>query len=1183
MSDKGHGFIEAPELPIHRVVASVMNTPWRVAGLTDSAQSWYAGNLLREHPHVLIICPDDNAADRFIQDLRFFYPESNPVAFPAWGTLPFEMVSPAPEVSAARTYAQLVTLKQDSFCLVASVQSLLQRIVPEAPLTALTFSLSSNTAYPRQELLAAFHNCGYTKVSLVEHIGEIAIRGNVIDFFPSGTETPIRLEFFDTLLEKIKTFDPRTQRSTGSLTTYTVLPITEALPFKGLENPKLLEQALTNIKAQGIRCETPPREIAKSISAIQNAIHIPGYEILSFIALDTRETLFDALPQDTLCIIQNELAYSHTLAVASDHIDDRELRLSEQHYLTPRRDMLFLSSAELHNKVSAFSRVLLGSAAILESIDDSILETKRIVTREHARLGAGIHEKLGSAQTFSALRELIQQWKQETYRIAFVVGSKGRSARLQELLQDLEIETQHTELSFPQWLDTAEAGIPVILFGHLEQGFVHHDEKFALISENEIFSKKSYRTGKLEQKDLKRLLSSLGQLAPGNLVVHEDFGVGRYQGLKHLAVEGSEGDFAHIEYADSTLYLPAHNISKIQKYVGAEGSEPQLDKLSSQRWLKTKAKVREAVATLAGELVALYAARQVAEGFAFDPITREDEQFADSFPFDETPDQRTAIEDTLNDMQSIRPMDRLICGDVGFGKTEVAIRAAFKCVNSGKQVAVLVPTTILVEQHTNSFLERFRGYPVRIRAMSRFYGRKEIEETTTGLRSGKVDIVIGTHKLLGKNIEFKDLGLLIIDEEHRFGVKQKEKLKQLKRKIDVLTLTATPIPRTLHMAMLSIRDISIISTAPTDRRVIKTYLAQRNELLIRDTLLREYQRGGQSFFLHNRVQTISSITAGLHELCPELHFEFAHGQMSEGQLSSIMRRFLAKEIDVLVCTTIIESGIDIPNANTILIDRADTFGLAQLYQIRGRVGRSSKQAYCYFLIPPMRRLGAEAQQRLKALQALDDLGQGFQLALRDLEIRGAGNLLGKEQSGNVISVGYDLYTKILNEAVAHLKGDSPALVDTIDPDIRIKSHAFIPDYYIPDISERLILYQRLTSLSDLQEADALRLEIEDRFGAYGEEVENLLLLMHIRILCKASGVVQLDKIRDRLILSFAPQAPVKLDLLLGMVQAKPDTYRLTSNQSLSVPWQTDFESISKLYSYLESLLRRITYPDNHSN
>jgi transcription-repair coupling factor (superfamily II helicase) len=753
---------------------------------------------------------------------------------------------------------------------------------------------------------------------------------------------------------------------------------------------------------------------------------------------------------------------------------------------------------------------------------------------------------------YQPLSEILGQWRQTGLRVAFSIGSPHRARRLQRILLDLDVEVPILEsLSVEEWTESGNRHPVAILIGHLTHGMILPEEGFVIVSEREIFGEGS-RAREEKPVSVKRLLNSLSQLREGDYVVHVDYGIGQYHGCTHRQIGGHRTDLIHIQYADSTLFLPMTSIAKVQRYSGVEGQEPKLDRLSSQRWQKTKAKVRRSVEVLAGDLVKLYAARKLAKGWRFDPAGAQDEEFADGFPFQETTDQLQAIEDVLQDMAKDQPMDRLICGDVGFGKTEVALRAAYKATQHSKQVALLCPTTILAEQHFQTFQNRLTDFPVRVGAVSRFYPKEQNSKTLDQLRSGELDIVIGTHKLLQRDVAFRDLGLLIIDEEHRFGVKQKEKLKQFKKNIDVLTLTATPIPRTLHMSMLQIRDISIISTPPTDRRTVRTFVTPEDENTIRDAILRELQRKGQVFFVHNRIQSLDVVTERLRELVPDARIVSGHGQMSERQLESIMHTFLNHEADVLVSTTIVESGIDIQNANTMIIDRADTFGLAQLYQLRGRVGRSSRQAYCYFLTPKKKRLSAEAQDRLQALQSLDELGIGFQLAVRDLEIRGAGDLLGREQSGNVISVGFDLYTKILDEAIHHLSGEELAIDVLVEPEVKFDLDAFIPEEYIPDVQERMVTYQRMSSLRSSDEALLLRDEMEDRFGPPSPETITLLELMTFRGELKRYGVARCEIAEDRFTCSFAPKAPISTKRALKLLEAEPRKYRLGKNNSISV-------------------------------
>jgi len=862
-------------------------------------------------------------------------------------------------------------------------------------------------------------------------------------------------------------------------------------------------------------------------------------------------------------------------------VKERYERLLEEHQLIPGIEEQFLSPNEFKKKVLDLSPSFLDTAFIDEgSVELGTLIEKKIRTGSNTELSVQLKGQTGSG-AFQLLRKYIDSNRNRGFRIAFVMGSQSRRERTAHLLLEIGIEAESLEMSGLEWMQRA-ARYPVsILPGQISMGARLEDEKLIFIAEQEIFGERSYRKGKKARADIKKLLGSLSQLKQDDFVVHQDYGIGIYRGLSHREVEGIISDFLQIEYADSNLFLPIQHIARVQKFSAAEGQKARLDRLGSRRWQKVKARVKEAIVALAGDLIKLYAARTTGTGWRFEPWGAEDERFADYFAYQETQDQLKAIEETLADMANEKPMDRLVCGDVGFGKTEVALRAAFKCIQHGRQVAVMAPTTILVEQLKQSFINRFREYPVKIEAVSRFYGKEANTQTIAQVAQGQIDIVIGTHRLIQHDVSFKDLGLLIIDEEHRFGVKQKERLKQLKKNVDVLSLTATPIPRTLHMSLLGIRDTSIISTPPTDRQVIRTYTTTFSETLVRDAIMRELQRGGQCFFVHNRIQSIETIAARLKELVPEARFEYAHGQMNESKLEKIMLRFLKKEIDVLISTAIIESGLDIPNANTILIDRADMFGLAQLYQLRGRVGRSDRQAYAYFIVPPLKNLGSEARERLKVIQSLDDLGLGFNLAARDLEIRGAGNLLGKEQSGNVASVGFELYSKIIRDAVHHIKGEEIDPTEDLDPDLKLGFDAYIPDFYIPDVSERLVLYQRLAGIQESEEADDLAYEIEDRFGNPPEEVINLIEFMRIRGLlrkmgCSKGEVSRKEDNEYRIKLQFAGGAPVDSDRIMALIEKDKLKFRLRgSNHLLIIEKERNFDEPRDFYNYLSDIFGAI--------
>jgi transcription-repair coupling factor (superfamily II helicase) len=1151
----------------------------RYFGLQGSSKAWLTSKIYKKFQSITVICKNRKIAEQLFSDVSFFVSGTNLLHFPPWDTLPFEPVSPQTHISAMRLYALSKISSAEPYITVTSIEAISQKVIPKSITESLRFNLMTGAIIARRDLLSKLEINGFQRVSLVEEVGDMAVRGGVIDFFPNGHRHPVRLEFLADKIEKIKSFDVATQRSLEPLQNVEVIPVREIINFSAApECQNLLPSAASRIKQRGRKLETPPREVAKVLSAIKEGRQFPGLELIMPIALEEMSSYFQYLHNEPLIILDDEIGIYQELDAFWELIHERQNRLSEEHYLIPENEDLFLLPAEIKSSLSEIDTYHMDQLEVFHPEEAAHQKSINLQSVSNTELKTRLETRVGTGKALEPLTDIINRWRNLNFHIAFIVGSKNRAERLQRQLLELNFDGRILDISGAEWCDSPNRYPMVILEGHLVSGFQLPNEGLVFISENEIFSQRSYRSHKsYSERHIKRLLSSLSNLKQNEYVVHEDYGIGLYQGLVHLQVEGAESDFLHIDYADSRLYLPVQNIGKLQKYFATEGQTPALDKLGSKKWIKTKEKIRESIVTLAGDLIQLYATRSVAKGWRFDDAGAEDERFADEFPYDETPDQTEAINDTLGDMATDKPMDRLICGDVGFGKTEVAIRAAYKSIQHARQVAVLVPTTILVEQHKVSFKERFEGYPVEIGVTSRFYSAKQNKETLQLLQEGKIDIIIGTHKLLQKNIQFKDLGLLIIDEEHRFGVKQKETLKQMKKQVDVLTLTATPIPRTLHMSLLDIRDVSVISTPPHDRRLIRTYVATRNDTIIRDALLREYQRGGQSFFLHNRVQSIDFITHGLRELVPEVSFEYAHGQMSEVQLESIMRRFINGEIDVLVCTTIIESGVDIPNVNTIIIDRAHQFGLAQLYQLRGRVGRSTRQAYAYLLIPPARRLGSEAQKRLKVLQSLDDLGQGFNLALRDLEIRGAGNLLGREQSGNVCCIGYELYTKILKEAILNLKGEELDLEESIDPEVKLGISAYIPDSYIPDVSERLVMYQRLAAVISSQETNQLALEIEDRFGCLGDEVKNLIEVMRIRGLLRTHGVVKADYNQSSLSLSFSPRASIDLKKILELQKQHPERYKFGRSLSLNVLLDQDRPLAPvEIYQLAKSTLEKVS-------
>ena len=1153
----------------------------RFYGVRGAVRSLLAARLFAEQSSLILVTASAAEALTLYSDLLFFIPAQHRAhvkLLPGWEVLPFEHLSPATDVSATRLTCLIGCQRSLCTAIVTSIDVLMQKVPSPTLLSQLPFTITHNQEFERDSLIARFMQCGYQRTTTAQMIGDFAVRGAVIDFFPEHVVNPIRIEFRGNMVSRLRSFNPDSQRSLEALPEVEVLPVSEYIMFK--DNAlvqEYLSDAVARIEQRGRELELAPRHIARICDALLHGETLQGLEHFHAMLYPGACSALDYLAPDTAVLVDDEIALTHVLDARWELICDREERLTQHHEFIAPKESLYYSPDQMLSLLGGRPCTNFDSVAVIQRDLERYAHTK-VTTISNTALQSKLLGSAGSGQALQPLIETIEELRQSEFAVAFCVSSLSRAERLHRILLDYDLEALIYQQDAHDWLRQRSRHTVVILVGELSAGFRLIEEKICLITEGEIFP---HGGGKLQQRKqtrLDKILRDLAQLEPNDYIVHVDYGVGIYRGIVFREIEGAGYDFVHLEYAGETkLFLPIENIGKVQKFVANEGQAPVLDKLGSQRWAKLKAKVRRDVATLAGDLINLYAARSVSKGWRFDPAGAEDERFADGFPYRETPDQAEAIQATLNDMQSDKPMDRLVCGDVGFGKTEVALRACFKAVQHGKQVLLLAPTTLLVEQHLNTFRDRFLEFAVEIAAVSRLYPATENRKTLELRAEGRLDVVIGTHRLLQSDVRLKDLGLVIIDEEHRFGVAQKERLKRLRQEVDVLALTATPIPRTLQMSLLGIRDLSLIATPPSDRRAIRTYVAEYNHDLIRDAILKELQRGGQSFMLHNRVTNIATVTAELRGLVPEARFEFAHGQMKERELDQIMLNFLNREIDVLVCTTIIESGLDIPNANTMIVDRADRLGLAQLYQLRGRIGRSSKQAYCYLLIPEIRSIEDDARKRLNALQTLDELGMGFNLAARDLEIRGAGNLLGKDQSGNVAAVGLELYNKILHEAVLNLRGETLSPVEVTDPQVKLGISAYIPEFYIPDISERLILYQRLAALADPRDADELSLEIEDRFGVLPTEADNLLELMRYRALLKQFGVLKAEFGNERLLLSFGTHTQVNPEQVSRLVTAKPDNYKLRQNNALAIVLNDIvLESPRQLFGLTEELLRGLT-------
>jgi transcription-repair coupling factor (superfamily II helicase) len=1122
---------------------------------------------------VLIITAGARDAENLYDDLAFFLGEDRALSsfgcrlhlFPSWEVLPFEKLSPHPEIIAARLEGLYKLIEEPAPILIGTPAALMQKLIPREALKRSYLYIVVRQELPREEFLDHLVQWGFQNVPLVEERGDFAVRGGIIDLFSPGYARPLRLEFDGDQLESIREFNPANQRSERSHEEMLLLPMKEfSLKRSGIEG------ALRALEQRGGELEMDRREKQALIESLRAGIPSPGMEVWAPYFYPELVPLFSYLPPQTLIWLDGADRVEAEAERFGRLVWDRNEKAKEERRLVPPAEALYLNEHEWRDALKPFSQVQGEALTIMASGERAAEMT---LTIESFLTGDIRHETAAHNKelTLGPIVERLKRWQSE--RVVLVAPTRGDAGRLQELLGNYDVQIPLYDESPASLLARAEVDRAIVR-GHLNQGFRLPEARLVMLTFDEIFGTRKRQPIAAAKSHPSHFLNSLSELNQDDYVVHLDHGIGIYRGLKFLQVAGVAGEFLHLEYeAGDRLYLPVDRINMVQKYIGGDGAQPELDRLGGTAWEKVKAKTRKAILAMAEELVQLYAFREAREGNAFAPPDALYKEFEAGFEFEETPDQQRAIDETLADMQKRKPMDRLICGDVGYGKTEVAMRAAFLAVEGGRQVALLAPTTILAQQHLQTFRHRFRNHPVRIEMVSRFLTAKEIQQVLADAARGTVDIVIGTHRLLQKDVEFKELGVVIIDEEHRFGVAHKERLKKMRQLVDVVSLTATPIPRTLHMSLVGIRDLSIIETPPLDRLAIQTYVTRYDERVIRDAVLRELERGGQVFFLHNRVETIDRIAFKLADLVPEAKLAVAHGQMRPKDLEKVMMDFLENRTQVLVCSAIIESGLDFPNANTIIINRADKFGLAQLYQLRGRVGRSHRHAYAYLLIPGEKAITPDAERRLRALQELDGLGGGFKLALHDLEIRGAGNLLGAQQSGQITAIGFELYTEMMEQAVRELKGETVA--PEVEPEIRLGIPAYLPEEYMPDVNQRLFFYKRLASLRNAQERDELEDEIQDRFGPYGAPVENLFLVMDLRRVLKEFLVHQISVSEGKVFVLFHPESPVKVEKLLGLIRKQQDRFRLSPDGRLSfAPHSQDWnalvgEVIQLLYSLFE--------------
>ncbi len=1051
----------------------------------------------------IIVTFSETKARRIYEDYRFY--DRNVYLFPAKDLIFYQADIAGNVITEQRMRCIRALTEVDRCTIVTTVDAFMAHLPPLSSIEDSVIYLDEGGSVSESELAAQLVDAGYVRNYQIEGKGQFSIRGGIVDIYPLTDDNPVRLELWGDTIDSIRTFDILSQRSVEKLSTVAIFPALETV----LDRERI-EEGVEKVTKEATEAREKLRKLFKTeeganayriATNLKEELEIAGQSGVntdSFLEYfyDDTETLCDYLSKRSCLYFYDEPVRMAECAsaVEAEFSESMRMRL-EKGYALPTQTKLICSKDEVFARFENMTGVAMSTLSLPGGVFKTAA-TVNIVTRAMNSYN----------NSFDSLVADLKRLSKNSYRVILVCASRTRASRLADDLRENHVNAFNTE-------DTDREVKPkevMVTYGHLSQGFEYPLIKFAVISEADVFTQRQQKKKHRPKYEGSRI-ASFTELKIGDYVVHSSHGLGIYQGIEQVNVDSVTKDYMKISYRDGgNLYIPATALDTIQKYASAGAAAPKLNKLGGQEWAKTKSKVREAVDVIAQDLVDLYAARSSKKGYEYDRDSVWQTEFEELFPFEETEDQLAAIRDTKRDMESDKIMDRLICGDVGYGKTEIAIRAAFKAVSEGKQVVYLVPTTVLAQQHYTTFIQRMKDYPIRIDLLCRFRSRSEITQTVKDLASGMVDIVIGTHRVLSKDVSFKDLGLLIIDEEQRFGVSHKEKIKKLKENVDVLTLTATPIPRTLHMSLIGIRDMSVLEEAPQDRLPIQTFVMEYNEELVREAIGRELARGGQVFYVYNRVQSIADMTSALTRILPEARISFAHGQMKEAELERIMYDFVSGDIDVLVATTIIETGLDIPNVNTIIIHDADQMGLSQLYQLRGRVGRSNRTAYAFLMYRRNKVLREVAEKRLQAIRDFTELGSGFKIAMQDLEIRGAGNLLGERQSGHMNAVGYDMYCKLLNEAVKRKKGEE--VIEENDVSVDLDIDAFIPDTYIASENQKIDVYKRISCIQSKEEADDMRDELTDRFGAIPRSVENLL---DVALLRTVAGKVFVTDITEK--------------------------------------------------------------------
>ncbi|MFY5898323.1 transcription-repair coupling factor [Acinetobacter pittii] len=1126
-----------------------------VGSLLGSSAALLFKEIAVQHSSLLVVVARNNQHVAQLESELEFY-GIKPTIFPDWEILPYDRLSPHQDIVSERL-AILSNMPQKGVLLI-SASTLAQRVAPYSWVLGEHFDIRVGQKFDLEQQKLRLVQAGYHLVDTVYDHGEFAVRGSIMDIFASGQDAPIRIDLFDDEIDTLKFFDPETQRTTTTLKSFTVLPAKE-FPLK--EARSIFRDRYSELFPTANPKKNPIYQ------DVLDGIASPGIEFYLPLFFDktqmqSQSTLTTYFPKNCIVITTSDVDTDLTSfwKEVFRRYEDRRHN-ADQPILPP--DELFIVPNNLLSALNQFPRMLVSAETVEQKVGALNLKVE-----QPPKLPVDPKKD----KPFAVVKKYIDE---ANHPVLLVAESAGRRESLRDGLRASLGDIPSVD-SFEQFQKSQFA--IAITNAPLDRGLLLTDQ-LSVISENQLYEHRVVQRRRKRQQEVSEefLIRSLTELSIGAPVVHIDHGVGRYAGLITLAIEGQDYEFLQLDYAEEAkVYVPVTNLHLISRYSGGDPDLAPLHKIGTDAWSKAKRKALEQIHDVAAELLHIQARRQSKPGFGFEVDQSLYMQFASGFAYEETLDQANAIEATLYDMQQAKPMDRLVCGDVGFGKTEVAMRAAFVAVQNGKQVAVLVPTTLLAQQHYESFKDRFADWPVRIEVLSRFGSNKTHTKNIEDLAEGKVDIVVGTHKLLQENVQFKDLGLMVVDEEHRFGVRDKERIKALRADVDMLTLTATPIPRTLNMAFSGMRDLSIIATPPARRLAVKTFVQEHTEASIKEAILRELLRGGQVYFLHNEVDTIERAAENIRVLVPEARVAVAHGQMRERELEQVMQQFYHKEYNVLVCSTIIETGIDVPNANTILIERADKLGLAQLHQLRGRVGRSHHQAYAYLLVPSIKHLKGDAEKRLDAIQRASTLGAGFMLATEDLEIRGAGELLGEQQSGSMQAIGYSLYMEMLEKATKAIQqGKTPNFDAPLSLTAEINLHipALIPDEYLGDVHQRLLFYKRISNTDTQEKLDNIRMELIDRFGVPPQSVKHLFSVHQIRLKAEQLGITKIDINTQGGNVEFSPDTPVQAISIIQLMQKHPTYYRMEGGQRLKVMVQ--LEEQEKRIQFINDLLAKL--------